>query len=676
MGNKTSVQLFNDFIENERNMDDIIRQLLSNTKDFKFYEETKLVGSLNSLDYKNAVVCTHENFLRNVYGCPKHTYLIGVLNDLINSPEISDKREFIILEVMDSTLNPNQMEMNLTQFEIFKKVLSEIDPYTLNELSWKALNCKIIGTFYTDKKDPNNFTYSYDNSNLFAPISYKIFKPTKELLNIILNNHFIKNENGIVQTTIGYYRPTENQSYLEDRPTEKTNVYIDLKDVMGKRTALFGKTRLGKSNTVKLLIRTMIENKMEAGQIIFDINGEYANDNEQDGGISIASLFKDKVSLYAIKPREGVSAKVLKINFYELPDKGMAILKDMLKKDGATSQNAMGFYSVELPSRNKFNELYTEFKNLKDKPNLEREYHQKKEEYEILRNKQLMYNAILFKAGFAPPKNQKTMKFMFPKEVFEAYGSVRKDKNVWDIQDLLVEMSLLATFINKQKYQNSSANLWINDNPEPYFDAEHLALLEFFLPYNNAGGTKILAKYKELHSNEVLDFMTNILSDIENNKTIILDLGNTDEFLRQYFSDLLCAGIFQYQENLFTQNKLKNYVQLYFEEAHNIFPRDKGSVRDIYSKIAKEGAKFRIGIVYSTQSPSTVSGELLAQTENFFIGHISSRDEVNSLIKIESHFENHSEEICAIKTKGYMRVYTASHRYVIPVQIKLFNEED
>ena len=118
------------------------------------------------------------------------------------------------------------------------------------------------------------------------------------------------------------------------------------------------------------------------------------------------------------------------------------------------------------------------------------------------------------------------------------------------------------------------------------------------------------------------------------------------------------------------------YFQLYFEEAHNIFPREKGSVRDIYSKIAKEGAKFKIGIVYSTQSPSTVSGELLAQTENFFIGHISSRDEVNSLIKIESHFENHSEEISAIKTKGYMRIYTASHRYVVPVQIKLFNEDD
>ena len=657
MSNKTSVQLFNDFIENERNMDETIKQILSKDKDFKIYEETKLVGFLNSLDYKNAIVCTHENFLRNVSGCPKHTYLIGILNDLISNPDISTKREFIILEVMDATINPNQNEMNVTQFEIFKKVLPSLDPYTQNELSWKALNCKIIGTFYTDKKDPDNFTYSYDNSNLFAPISYKIFKPCKEILNIILNNHFIKNNNNVIPATIGYYRPTENLSYLEDHPEEKTNVRVDLKDFIGKRAALFGKTRLGKSNTVKLILRYIIESDLPVGQLVFDINGEYANDNEQDSGISIASMFKDKISIYAIKPRKGSKANILKINFYMQVEKGMSILRDMLRKENIVSQNATGFYSAEIRNIDKIRD-YKREKNHRD--------------FNKYMNKYLMYVAILFKAGFKDPPTNINYKFYFPQDVFSSYKSIYSKEKDWTLDMLMTEMALICRFLSYQKKDNPN----INSNELPFFDQEDLALLDFYQPSNSAGGTKVITKYKEFHSSNANDFTKTIIEDLKNKKTVILDLGNTEEHLRQYFSDYICAALFQYQEDRFTENNLQIYFQLYFEEAHNIFPREKGSVRDIYSKIAKEGAKFKIGIVYSTQSPSTVSGELLAQTENFFIGHISSRDEVNSLIKIESHFENHSEEISAIKTKGYMRIYTASHRYVVPVQIKLFNEDD
>jgi len=55
-----------------------------------------------------------------------------------------------------------------------------------------------------------------------------------------------------------------------------------------------------------------------------------------------------------------------------------------------------------------------------------------------------------------------------------------------------------------------------------------------------------------------------------------------------------------------------------------IFPPNLGNVIDVYSRFAKVGVKFNIGIVYLTQSPSTVNQDLLALTENFFIGHLSS----------------------------------------------------
>jgi hypothetical protein len=77
-------------------------------------------------------------------------------------------------------------------------------------------------------------------------------------------------------------------------------------------------------------------------------------------------------------------------------------------------------------------------------------------------------------------------------------------------------------------------------------------------------------------------------------------------------------------------------------------------------------------MVYSTQSPSTISGDLLAQTENFFIAHMSSQDEVNTLAKMNVEYESMKDDILRAKTPGYVRMLTRSHRFVVSVQARKF----
>jgi hypothetical protein len=48
-------------------------------------------------------------------------------------------------------------------------------------------------------------------------------------------------------------------------------------------------TRTGKSNTTKIILKSIFalrwgRNPIRIGQIVFDPNGEYANENEQDSG--------------------------------------------------------------------------------------------------------------------------------------------------------------------------------------------------------------------------------------------------------------------------------------------------------------------------------------------------------------------------------------------------------
>src|SRR5207248_671783 len=98
-----------------------------------------------------------------------------------------------------------------------------------------------------------------------------------------------------------------------------------------------------------------------------------------------------------------------------------------------------------------------------------------------------------------------------------------------------------------------------------------------------------------------------------------------------------------------------HFVQLYFEEAHNLFPVDDKDLTGVYARFAKEGAKFHIGMVYSTQSPSTINRELLAQTENFFVGHLSSQHEAQALGRLQVAFAGHEPDILRTRTPGYMR---------------------
>jgi DNA helicase HerA-like ATPase len=183
----------------------------------------------------------------------------------------------------------------------------------------------------------------------------------------------------------------------------------------------------------------------------------------------------------------------------------------------------------------------------------------------------------------------------------------------------------------------------------------------------------VLRPYIAYHAPNAGDFIAEILQLLDSGLTVVLDLGNATDQIRRYFSDLLSRAIFGHQEQKFVNNRLgQHFIQLYFEEAHNLFPPDNKDLSGVYARFAKEGAKFHIGMVYSTQSPSTINRELLAQTENFFVAHLSSQAETKALSQVQIAFSGIDEDILRAKTPGYVRMLTMSHRFVVPVQASRF----
>ena len=432
---------------------------------------------------------------------------------------------------------------------------------------------------------------------------------------------------------------------------------------------MFGKTRLGKSNVVKLIAQGILEATISdnsVGQLIFDVNGEYANDNPQDGNKSIRSAYDNRCEVYALTKRPETPSKPLRLNFYEQPESIIEIISSMLERDNKTSIYIKSFSNVKLASIESISAL----------PDGDRTRPIRKIQ---------MFWAILKKAGFAADEPRLRGKGLVSANAKQfdphfnnnlrttAYQAVRSStppsapKN---LDELVTELEVLSAF---RKSDPTNAVLTsTGSSGKPIFDADDIALLDFLNPSSGSGPT-ILRAYIAYHSPNANDFIAEILTSLNNGLTIILDLGNATDQIRRYFSDMLSRAVFSKQEEKFVSNTLGNkYVQLYFEEAHNLFPPDSKDLTGVYARFAKEGAKFHIGMVYSTQSPSTINKELLAQTENFFVGHLSSQDETKALSRIQIAFEGIEDDILKSKTPGYMRMLTMSHRFVIPIQAYKF----
>jgi len=461
--------------------------------------------------------------------------------------------------------------------------------------------------------------------------------------------------------TIGNLRLTECRLPLPNKPQPQVEVFVSTKDFMGARTAMFGKTRLGKSNVVKLIAQSLIEttgDSRNVGQIVFDINGEYANDNPQDESRSLASGYADRCVVYALTKKEKTESKPLRLDFYEHPESSHKIIATLLKEAGKDVSNYItSFLSVDIPSIESLKEL---------PPNEEKR----------ARRKILMYWAILHRAGYIADfgKLRKLMKLnpkinQTSRRAIYGVSDVSQCPAINSIETLAVEFEKGAETDRRTRLKSSSG--------KDLFDADDLAILGFLKPISTVStGPAIIQRFRKYHDPKAGDFVDEIIRLLDNGQTVILDLGNAPPEVMQYFSVHLSKAIFHHQVEKFSNNALGNhYLQLYFEEAHNLFPA-KDERMDIYRRIAKEGAKYHIGMVYSTQSVTTINKDLLAQTENFFIAHLSSQDEVNALAKVNVAYESLKHDILQAKTVGYIRMLTRSHRFVVSVQARKFTPPD
>jgi hypothetical protein len=344
-------------------------------------------------------------------------------------------------------------------------------------------------------------------NNFVSAHNYRIYYPNDELLDLIINS-LVEHYN---KFNIGTLRLTECRLPLPNKPLPNVSVSISTKDFMGTRTAMFGKTRLGKSNNTKLIAQSIMETTKESGnvgQVIFDIDGEYANDNPQDDNSSLRSMYPNLCTVYALSQKKNTPSKQLRLNFYESPESSHRILSDLMDREKLINAVYIrNFSEAEVPSLKNTNDLCIN---------------------EKIRHKRkiLIYWSILYKAGYEVDETRlaKILKGFDPNYSKKLRQSIHESSSpppINSLEDLKFEYEQIAKFIRKVEHKErdeqdddkykEKRKLLFSDSGKPLFDSDDKYLLDFLEPSNGRSGTKTIQLFKRYHNKNAEDFVKEVL---------------------------------------------------------------------------------------------------------------------------------------------------------------------
>ncbi|WP_205426484.1 ATP-binding protein [Helicobacter suis] len=355
------------------------------------------------------------------------------------------------------------------------------------------------------------------------------------------------------------------------------------------------------------------------------LNTKYSNDKDWD---ALLEVLKDKKNIEILSARKAQEHN----NFYEdqTLEESFKLLCDGIALNKSPDY-FKAFMSVDMFDRDGDDEETKEHKQ----------------------RKRAIYQCILHRARFVAKKDHKVS--------FTRFSGTGNDDD--PKYDKGVSLELACKYF--EDVDRSKLDTKYNN------DKDWDVLLKV-LKATNVSGFKALMGMHHLHSTQGDgDYKEKIDSALRTGEIVLLDLSTASGAVQEKYISRLCSYIFQRSMNKFTSEQIPEFIQMYFEEAHNIFPKDDKDLKNIYNRLAKEGAKLNIRISYSTQEVSSIAPSILKNTQNWFISHLNNKDEVKILEKYYD-FSDFSQSIIRNSDVGFARVKTYSNNFIIPVQIKKF----
>ena len=670
-----------------------------------FRDRAIRVGAVSTLSYTQAIVAVYDFDRERAGGLAKGMFLLAAKR--------TGDETFILLRIQKEARLPSAGANDETRQRAIESSANEaawsdkLDEWMRDQLSLHAVECSVLGTFV--QQDDGDYRYAEDIENYYAVHELMVWKPDTHTLSLIVNHRHRTNDIAIDQrlTKIG----TTRFAAAERPSATRADFRLNPTDVLKRRTVYLGMSRSGKSNGMKIVAEALYRlrepdpSRCRVGQLIFDLSGEYAQDNPQDGKAlhrihEVLDLPRDgEVETYGlIEVPWDPDRKIMKINFFGEPIPSDWHTADVEK---ALDQLFAGREIVNGIMIHENTRYTTSFRDADLAIPLDAEGERGAQVR--YRRAILAYQTALAAAGLTPPSWQPSVRGLFSDDIIAALSPDRNQgtdnqtdyneaatvlRQTKECQGRITWSSLQIVFRALTKFVDDGRggfkafeNAYIarSSSGEGWADPRLRAIMRIFASQN---GPRTFQIAQQQHAPDVdVDFAERVVADLRAGKLVIIDQSAGDPEQNQTAAERVMWRIFRSQQDLFRKQVTQaaqhdatdGHIVVYIEEAHNLLPRANAAnnLQTVWARSAKEGSKLNIGMVLATQAPSSVMPEILSETDNWILSYLNSENE-RRVIAGYMDFADFLEQIGKVSEQGFVRVRTLSQAYTVPVQLDKF----
>lgn len=171
--------------------------------------------------------------------------------------------------------------------------------------------------------------------------------------------------------------------------------------------------------------------------------------------------------------------------------------------------------------------------------------------------------------------------------------------------------------------------------------------------------------------------IADIITSLEQAKTVIIDTSSFSGAVEILIGSIITTEILNKYKFYKVQGQLhdKPVISIILEEAPRVLGKEvleKGS--NIFSTIAREGRKFKVGLTAITQLPSLIPRQILANMNTKIILGIEMAPERQAVIESASQDLSNDNRAIASLDKGEAIITSNFSSFAIPIKIPLFRE--
>ena len=161
----------------------------------------------------------------------------------------------------------------------------------------------------------------------------------------------------------------------------------------------------------------------------------------------------------------------------------------------------------------------------------------------------------------------------------------------------------------------------------------------------------------------------------EDNQIVIIDTSELNPYSLETLTSVTSRILFDRKKEVGDRDK--NPIHLILDEAHRYIKKDtKYMIKEnIFEKISREGRKFAIYLMVSSQRPSELSETVLSQCGNFIIHRIQSQIDMNFIANIMPFFSDDFRNKIKLSVPGEALMFGNFVPMPLQVKIKKANPE-